>query len=91
MTPYIESYTPPPPVVPANFYDHVGTMRMEAFVEKDETRYAEPSKGKREARSYRTKQGKKKEISNYWSVAASGGSNGAPSLHLRSDDPFTGF
>ena len=91
MTPYIESYTPPLPVVPDNFYDPVGTMRMEAFVEKNENRYAEPSRGKREARSYRTRKGTKKDISSYWGVAESRGSSGAPSLRLRSDDPFTGF
>ena len=91
MTPYIESYTPPLPVVPDNFYDPVGTMRMEAFVEKNENRYAEPSKGKREVRSYRTTQGRKKDISSYWGVAESRGSSGVPSLRLRSDDPFTGF
>ena len=91
MTPYIENYTPSPPVVPENFYDRVGTMRMEAFVEKNVKRYAEPNKGKGEAKSYRTRQGRKKDISSYWGVAESGGSYGAPSLRLRKDDPFTGF
>ena len=54
MTPYNVSYTPPLPVVPANFYDHLGAMYIVAFMGKTESRYTKPSKGKSEARSYRT-------------------------------------
>ena len=90
MAPYIESYTPPPPVVPDNFYDPIGTMRMEAFVDRNDSRSAEPFKVKREAKGSRTKQGKKKDLS-YWGVEEGGGSSGAPSLRLRGDDPFSGF
>ena len=93
MTPYIESYTPPPPIVPDNFYDPAGTMRMEAFVDRNEMRNAEPLKAKREAKGYRTKHGRKKDLS-YWGVEDGGGSSGAPSLpslRLRGEDPFSGF
>ncbi len=89
MTPYIESYTPPP-IVPDNFYDPAGTMRMEAFVDRNESRNAESLKAKREAKGYRTRHGKKKDLS-YWGVEDGRGSSGATSLRLRGEDPFSGF
>lgn len=80
-----DSFVAPPPVVPDNFFDPVGTLRMEAFVRNSmmenqipERTKEEPKKAKR---SYRTKQGRKKDMS-YWGVAESAGSK---------EDPFTGF
>ena len=90
MSPYIESYTPPPPIVPDNFYDLAGTMRMEAFVERNGNRLADPIKAKKEAKSYRTKQGRKKDMS-YWGVEDGRGSSERPSVRSRGDDLFSGF
>lgn len=80
-----DSYVSPAPVVPDNFFDPVGTMRMEAFVRNSmiedpipELTKEEPKKAKR---SYRTKQGRKKDMS-YRGVAESAGLK---------EDPFTGF
>jgi len=78
------------PVVPENFFDPVGTVRMEAFVDKGEGHVPEISKKKKEGRSYRTRQGRKKDLS-YWGVDESVGSSGVGDLRLRNDDPFTGF
>jgi len=80
-----DSYIAPPPVVPDNFFDPIGTMRMEAFVRnsliENQTPALPKEEPKKAKRSYRTKQGRRKELS-YWGVAASAGIKG---------DPFTGF
>lgn len=78
------------PVVPDNFFDPVGTVRMEAFVDKGANHVAEVSKKPKEGRSYRTRQGRKKDLS-YWGVDQSVGSSGVGGLRPRNDDPFTGF
>ncbi|KAL6714683.1 hypothetical protein ACLMJK_008108 [Lecanora helva] len=91
-----DNYIVPPPVVPDNFFDPAGTMRMEAFVEDSrgseplERIKTEPVKGKREARSYRTRQGRKKDLS-YWDAAETAGGGGAEGAPLKDEDPFTGF
>lgn len=83
-----DSYIAPPPIVPDNFFDPVGTMRMEAFVRNSVIENQVPEMGKedgkrnkKESRSYRTKQGRKKDMS-YWGVGESTGNR---------EDPFTGF
>jgi hypothetical protein len=87
----------PPPVVRNNFFDAVGTIRMEAFVDSEEDRqngYAQNSLNKKERRSYRTRHGRKKDMS-YWGVGVSAGSE--MTTHQgneprgRGDDPFKGF
>ena len=78
----------PPPVVPDNFFDAVGTMRMEAFVER-EFKYPESRrKGMPGSRDHRPKQGHKKDLS-YWGVAESGEMTGVG--RIRGEDPFLGF
>lgn len=84
-----DSYIAPPPVVPDNFFDPVGTMRMEAFVRNSTIENAIPEltkeearKAKKEGRSYRTRQGRKKDMS-YWGVGESAAGS--------KEDPFTGF
>ena len=94
-----DSYIPPPPVVPDNFFDPAGTMRMEAFIVNNgedhipDYRVAEPpTKGKKESRSYRTRQGRKKDLS-YWGVAEATGGSGQMDRggRVRDEDPFMGF
>lgn len=92
-----DSYIAPPPVVPDNFFDPVGTMRMEAFVmDSNEMEplskltTAEPSKAKKKSRSYRTRQGRKKDLS-YWGVAESAEGSGVGNRRIKDEDPFTGF
>ena len=69
-------------IVPNNFFDAVGTVRMEAFVDNKENRKEEKRRLK-ESRSYRTRQGKKKDLS-YWGMADAAGRS-------KGEDPFRGF
>ena len=94
-----DSYIPPPPIVPDNFFDPAGTMRMEAFVVNDgehhmpDYRAVEPTiRGKKESRSYRTRQGRKKDLS-YWGVAEATGGSGQTEGggRMKGEDPFMGF
>ena len=88
-----DSYIAPPPVVPDNFFDPAGTMRMEAFVmggdekELPELSKVESSKAKK---SYRTRQGRKKDLS-YWGMAESTEGNVVKHERMKEEDPFTGF
>lgn len=75
-----------------NFFDAVGTVRMEAFIDEGESKV--PSRTK-ETKVHRGRQGRKKDLS-YWGV---GGPIG-PSLskmqqghesRWKGDDPFKGF
>ena len=77
-----ESSIVAPPVVPDNFFDTAGTVRMEAFVERNEKENVASSRGK----SYRTRQGRKKDMS-FWGLDTSGANSGLGSPK----DPFTGF
>ena len=78
-------------VIRNNFFDAVGTVRMEAFVDEEE-KQAPPRR--KDARSQRARQGWKKDLS-YWGV---GGPIG-PDVRLqrgnesrwKGDDPFKGF
>ena len=74
------------PVVPDNFFDSVGTVRMEAFVDRKEKEYVLTTRGK----SYRTRQGRKKDMS-FWGLDASSASSALGSARLQGEDPFTGF
>ena len=75
------------PVVPDNFFDSAGTVRMEAFVDgKESNEYVLTSRSK----SKRTRQGRKKDMS-FWGFDAPGASSGLESARLKGEDPFTEF
>ncbi len=82
----LDSSIAPSPVVPDNFFDSAGTVRMEAFVEGKERDSALSSRGK----SYRTRQGRRKDM-RFWGFDASTADSGLGSTRLKGDDPFTGF
>lgn len=70
-----------------DFFDAVGTVRMEAFVEQPTAMAADSGPGKMLARnSFRTRQGRKKDMS-YWGIQGEG-SNG-PTGPV--EDAFHGF
>ena len=78
-------------VIRNNFFDAVGTVRMEAFIDEGEKRT--PPR-KKESRAHRAKQCRKKDLS-YWGV---GGPIGPDQMvqpgdasRWRGDDPFKGF
>lgn len=85
-----ESSFAPPPIVRNNFFDAVGTVRMEAFVDRKENQHAESTKGRKDPRSYRTRQGRKKDMS-YWGVAESMGKDFGTEYRWKGEDPFRGF
>ena len=79
-----------------NFFDAVGTVRMEAFIDRGEDKFSQSSgmQRKKESKGRRSKQVRKKDLS-YWGV-------GGPISHefslahgndsrWRGDDPFKGF
>lgn len=84
------------PTIRNNFFDAVGTVRMEAFIEPGERSKGPSSPGqkRREWKGQRTRQGRKKDLS-YWGV----GGPITPPLNTatgseplgKSDDPFKGF
>lgn len=74
------------PVVPDNFFDSAGTVRMEAFVDRKENEYVLTSRGK----SNRTRQGRRKDM-NFWGLDAPGASSGLESARVKGEDPFTEF
>lgn len=76
----------PSPVVPDNFFDTAGTVRMEAFVNGKERECVITPRGK----SYRTRQGRKKDMS-FWGFDASVARSGMGNARLKMEDPFTGF
>ena len=86
----------PAPVVPDNFFDPAGTMRMEAFVmdQGENTRLdhtpANPAETRKESRSYRTRKGRKKDL-NYWGVEERMGQKAQEAVRTREEDPFMGF
>lgn len=83
---------PRPGIIVNNFFDAVGTVRMEAFVERRpvprKTGPSEPESDRRPARkNYRARQGRKKDLE-YW------GAGHTHEHRLRVDeggDPFAGF
>ena len=75
------------PVVPNNFYDTAGTVRMEAFVERTENDHVLSTRGK----NYGTRRGRKKGMS-FWGLDASATSSRLESARRPYvDDPFKGF
>lgn len=80
-----ESSIGPSPVVPDNFFDTAGTVRMEAFVDRKENDYV-LTRGKH----YRTRQVRKKDM-NFWGFDASGASSALGNVRVKGEDPFTGF
>lgn len=75
-----------------NFFDAVGTVRMEAFI--DEGEKAMPS-GATETLTHRGRQGRKKDLS-YWGFGGPIGHDlmkmqRGNELRWRGDDPFRGF
>ena len=78
-----------------NFFDAVGTVRMEAFIDQDGTRApSSPGRSRKEWKGQRPCQGRKKDLS-YWGV----GGSMAPKSHMagandtraKHKDPFRGF
>ncbi len=83
----------PSGIVVNNFFDAVGTVRMEAFVERPRRHDMEGQDQRLTRKSYRTRQGRKKDMS-YWGASNAGhaqqvGEGGE--VPFRSDDPFRGF
>ncbi|KAL9126184.1 MAG: hypothetical protein Q9217_004728 [Psora testacea] len=78
--------TTEPSIVPNNFFDAVGTVRMEAFVDNRKENRREEKRREKEAKSGRNRQGRKKDMS-YWGV--SGGMRGE--AKWRKEDPFSEF
>lgn len=84
------------PTIRNNFFDAVGTVRMEAFIEPRERTKGPSSPGhkRKEWKGQRTRHGRKKDLS-YWGVggpitAAVHTAGGNESVG-KSDDPFQGF
>lgn len=79
-----------------DFFDAVGTVRMEAFVDRAKAEPAEAGKGKSLPRgSYRTRQGRRKDMS-YWGIVGESSNQNVPMPQptksaWRGDDPFKGF
>ncbi|KAI4226762.1 MAG: hypothetical protein L6R36_002948 [Xanthoria steineri] len=70
-----------------DFFDAVGTVRMEAFVEQPTAMAADSGPGKVLARhSFRTRQGRKKDMS-YWGIQGEGSNGPAGPV----EDAFHGF
>ncbi|KAL8839962.1 MAG: hypothetical protein Q9176_004189 [Flavoplaca citrina] len=71
-----------------DFFDAVGTVRMEAFVDKPFAGTADIGHGKSLPRnSFRTRQGRKKDMS-YWGIQGEGSNTIGP---VSAVDPFRGF
>lgn len=78
-----------PTLVRNDFFDAVGTVRMEAFVDRTVDKAApEHHKQKKESRS--RKAPKKKDMG-YWGVPASPREAPTNSSNFRGEDPFRGF
>lgn len=84
------------PPIRNDFFDAVGTVRMEAFIDNSKQEASEAAKGKSLPRSsYRTRQGRKKDMS-YWGIMGgtssperSGPQGKKPEWKV--EDPFRGF
>ncbi|KAL8733461.1 MAG: hypothetical protein Q9166_002087 [cf. Caloplaca sp. 2 TL-2023] len=91
-----ESITAQPGPVRNDFFDAVGTVRMEAFVDQPRPESIDSGRGKTLPRnSYRTRQGRKKDLS-YWGIQGEGSNQGATPAEgamstWRVEDPFRGL
>lgn len=78
-------------VIRNNFFDAVGTVRMEAFIDEGEKQAPQRRK---ESKTHRTRQGRKKDLS-YWGVGGSIGQDlrlqQGNESRWKGDDPFKGF
>ena len=73
--------------MPNNFFDAIGTVRMEAFVEQGKENGREERRREKEAKKHhRTRQGRKKDMS-YWGVFGEVEGD----VRWKKDDPFGGF
>ncbi|KAL8688793.1 MAG: hypothetical protein Q9218_005383 [Villophora microphyllina] len=88
-----------PEPVRNDFFDAVGTVRMEAFVDRTDPRIAMGGGGKAQpgppAGSYRTRQGRKKDM-NYWGITNHPSSEDVVAQtgtksSWKTEDPFQGF
>ncbi|KAI4089924.1 MAG: hypothetical protein LQ344_005025 [Seirophora lacunosa] len=89
-----------PEAVRNDFFDALGTMRMEAFVDRRQQEPADSGKEKPPPRSsYRSRQVGKKDL-RYWGIMGEASSQSVPARHgsksasasaWRVDDPFKGF
>ncbi|KAL8714696.1 MAG: hypothetical protein Q9225_006534 [Loekoesia sp. 1 TL-2023] len=85
-----------PELICNDFSDAVGTVRMEAFVDRAKQGKAEPAKGQSVPRSsYRTRRGRRKDMS-YWGISGEASNQGAfappgSKPGWRVEDPFRGF
>ncbi|KAL8647058.1 MAG: hypothetical protein Q9226_006593 [Calogaya cf. arnoldii] len=92
-----ESVTVEPEPVRNDFFDAVGTVRMEAFVDKPAAIAADGGQGRTLAQTgFRTRQGRKKDMS-YWGIQGEGSNSkatasadGGQSTYL-GEDPFRGL
>lgn len=79
-----------------NFFDAVGTVRMEAFIDHGENGYGQSSQvhRKKDSKGHRMKQGRKKDLS-YWGLGGPIGDDLSMARgnesRWRGDDPFKGF
>ncbi|KAL8930806.1 MAG: hypothetical protein Q9208_000347 [Pyrenodesmia sp. 3 TL-2023] len=79
-----------------DFFDAVGTVRMEAFVDNTKQEAVKAGKEKSLPRSsYRTRQGRKKDM-RYWGIMGESSNPGVSAVQgnksaRRPDDPFNGF
>lgn len=78
-----------------NFFDAVGTVRMEAFIEHDRSRGpSSPGQRRKEGKGPRPRQGRKKDLS-YWGVGGSmtpkATMAATSDTRARHEDPFKGF
>ncbi|KAL8798503.1 MAG: hypothetical protein Q9182_006610 [Xanthomendoza sp. 2 TL-2023] len=74
-----ESATTEPALVRNDFFDAVGTVRMEAFIDQPKQESFDSGWGKAVPRNdYRTRQGRKKDM-RYWGIMGEAGNQGAAS------------
>ncbi|KAI4167546.1 MAG: hypothetical protein LQ343_007117 [Gyalolechia ehrenbergii] len=86
-----ETAIPQPSPIRNDFFDAVGTVRMEAFVDNSKQEAAEAGNGQSMPRSsYRPRQGRKKDMS-YWGIMGETSGPQGKKSGWRVDDPFQGF
>ncbi|KAL8852618.1 MAG: hypothetical protein Q9221_002498 [Calogaya cf. arnoldii] len=92
-----EPVTVEPEAVRNDFFDAVGTVRMEAFVDKPAAIAADAGQGGTLAQTgFRTRQGRKKDMS-YWGIQGEGSNSNATASAVggqstyRVEDPFRSF
>ncbi|KAI9739095.1 MAG: hypothetical protein M1834_007308 [Cirrosporium novae-zelandiae] len=79
-----------PSSVTGNYFDAIGTVRMEAFIDKYRRPDLQQTTLPRTRQSYRTRQGRKKDMS-YWGAGSDAYSRPSEDSSIRTEDPFRGF